>query len=152
VPEFYGKLKGLIDELEMHQSVVTNAATLRGYCLDLAVSKFLSSLSPTLRSQVQGQILRGDSIPTLTATFSKVMRVSIEFAVSSAPSIEQFAMIFGRDPDRDFGGRGRGFVGGGREFYEGRQNASEKGPRECRHCGRSNHISEKCWEKFGRPD
>jgi len=25
-----------------------------------------------------------------------------------------------------------------------------KGPQQCRHCGRSNHISEKCWEKFGR--
>jgi len=24
--------------------------------------------------------------------------------------------------------------------------ASEKGPQQCRHCGRSNHISEKCWE------
>ena len=63
MPEFHGELKDLIDELEMHQSVVTNAATLRGYCLDLAVSKFLSSLSPTLRSQTRGQILGGDSIP-----------------------------------------------------------------------------------------
>jgi len=31
VPEFYDKLKGLIDELEMHQSFVTDAARLRGY-------------------------------------------------------------------------------------------------------------------------
>ena len=30
VPEFYGKLKGLIDELEMHQPVVTDAPTIRG--------------------------------------------------------------------------------------------------------------------------
>jgi len=29
VPEFYGELKGLIDELEMHQLVVTDAVTLR---------------------------------------------------------------------------------------------------------------------------
>jgi len=48
VPEFYGELKGLIDELEMHQPVVTDAVTLKGYCQDLAVSKFLSDLSPTL--------------------------------------------------------------------------------------------------------
>jgi len=48
VPEFYGKLKGLIDGLEMHQLFVTDAATLRGYRQDLAVSKFLSGLSPTL--------------------------------------------------------------------------------------------------------
>jgi len=30
VPEFYGELKDLIDELEMHQPAVTDAATLRG--------------------------------------------------------------------------------------------------------------------------
>jgi len=48
------ELKGLIDELEMHQPAVTDAVTLRGYSKDLTVSKFLSSLSPTLRSQVRG--------------------------------------------------------------------------------------------------
>jgi len=31
VPEFYGEVKDLIDELEMHQPFVTDAATLRGY-------------------------------------------------------------------------------------------------------------------------
>ena len=30
VLEFYGELKGLIDELEMHQHVVIDVATLRG--------------------------------------------------------------------------------------------------------------------------
>ena len=37
VPEFYGELKSLIDVLEMHQPVVTDAATLRGYRQDLVV-------------------------------------------------------------------------------------------------------------------
>jgi len=104
VLKFYGELKGLFDMLEMHQPAVTDAATLRGYRQDLAVSKFLSDLSPTLRSQVWGQIL-GDKIPTLTAT-SRVMRVSTGSEVSSAPSIEQSVMIFGR-------GRGRAH---GRDF------------------------------------
>ena len=54
VSEFYRELKSLIDELEMHQSAVTDVATLRGYRLDLTVSKFLSNLSSTLRSQVRG--------------------------------------------------------------------------------------------------
>jgi len=40
VTEFYGELKGLIDELEMHQPAVTDATTLRGYRQDLAVSNF----------------------------------------------------------------------------------------------------------------
>jgi len=48
VPEFYGELKGPIDELDMHQPVVTDAATLRVYHQDLAVSEFLSGLSPSL--------------------------------------------------------------------------------------------------------
>ena len=50
VLEFYDELKGLIDELDMHQPVVTDAMTLRMYHQDLAVSKFLSGSSPSLRS------------------------------------------------------------------------------------------------------
>ena len=88
MPEFYGEVKGLIDELEIHQPSVTDAATLSTYRQDLAVSKFLSGLSPTLQSQVRGQILGGDSIPTLTAIFSRVMRVSTGADVFSAPSNE----------------------------------------------------------------
>jgi len=38
--ELYGGLKGLVDDLEMHQPAVIDAATLRGYLLDLVVSKF----------------------------------------------------------------------------------------------------------------
>ena len=48
VPEFYGELKNLTDKLKMHQPTVTT--TLKGHRQDLAVSKFLSGLSPTLRS------------------------------------------------------------------------------------------------------
>ena len=49
MPKLYGELKGLIDELEMHQPAVTDAATLREYRQDLAVLKFPSSLSSVLR-------------------------------------------------------------------------------------------------------
>ena len=42
--EFYRELKSLVDELEMHQPVVTDPTILRGYRQDLAVSKFLSGL------------------------------------------------------------------------------------------------------------
>ena len=58
---------------------------------------------------MRDQILGEDSIPTLTPTFSRVMRVSTETDVSSAPSIEQSTMVSGRDRgrgrNRDFGGR-----------------------------------------------
>ena len=92
----------------------------------------------------------------LTITFSRVIRVSTGSDVSSAPSIEQSAMIPERGRDRglghDLGGRGHEFVGDGCGSYGGRQSVSEKGSKQCRPCGRSNHISEKCWKKFDRPD
>ena len=47
VPEFYAEFESLIDELEMCQPTITDAATLRGYRQDLVVSKFLSGLSLT---------------------------------------------------------------------------------------------------------
>ena len=98
------------------------------------MSKF--RLSPTLRSQMRGQILRGDGIPTLIATFFRVMRVStradIEANVSSAPSIEHPVMISGRDRGRgrgrDFGGRGHEFFGGRCDFYGGRRGVIDKSP------------------------
>ena len=52
------------------------------------------------------------------------MRVSTGVDVSSAPSIEQSAIVsergYGCDCDRDFRGRGLGFVGGGRGYGRGR--------------------------------
>jgi len=44
VSAFDGELKSLIDEMEMHQPAVTDAAKLRGHRHDLIVSKFLSGL------------------------------------------------------------------------------------------------------------
>jgi len=29
---------------------------------------------------------------------------------------------------------------------------SDKWSRLCKHCGRTNHTSEECWEKFGYPE
>ena len=50
VPEFYEELKSLIDELDMHLPAVIDTVTLRRHRQDLVVSKFLSPLSPSLRS------------------------------------------------------------------------------------------------------
>ena len=124
VPESYGELKSLIDELKMHHHAFTDAATLREYRQDLTMSKFLSDLNPSLRSQLCGQILGSYNILTLTVTFSRVMRVSTGTDVSPTPSIEQSVMIFkysrdrGRDCGRNFEG-GRGSFGGDRGFYGG---------------------------------
>jgi len=112
------------------------------------VSKFLSGLSPTLRSQMRGQILGGDSILTLTAIFSRVTHVSTGADVSSTLSIDESTIYSirgrgrGRGHDHDFGGR-HGSFGAGCNFSSGRLNASDKGPRHCTHCGRNNYIFEK---------
>ena len=42
LPKFYEELKGLIDELETHQLVVMDVATLRRYHQDLAQSSCLA--------------------------------------------------------------------------------------------------------------
>jgi len=46
VPEFYGEVKGLIDELEMHKPSVTDAATLRGYVRILQCQSFYLAQRP----------------------------------------------------------------------------------------------------------
>ena len=87
------------------------------------MSKFPSGLSSSLRSQMRGQIF-GEYIPTLTVTFSRVLRVSTGADVSLAPSIEQSATVSecgrGCGCDRDFRG-GLISFGGGRGCYGGRQ-------------------------------
>ena len=90
----------------MHQPTVIDAVILRGYRQDLPVSKFLSGLSPTLRSQVRSQILGGDDILTLSATFSRVMRVSTDPMFNLHHLFSRSAMIFSRDRGCgcDFGG------------------------------------------------
>ncbi|XP_020265126.1 uncharacterized protein LOC109840777 [Asparagus officinalis] len=155
VPDFFGELKGLIDELEMHQPALADAATLLGYHRDLAVSKFLSGVHPTLQSQVRRQILGGDIIPSLTATFSRIMQVftgvSSDTSAPPPPSVDQSAMFSSRGKGYGRGrDRGRDSVGGCYSF-SGRHHDSDRGSRQCGHYGRTNHISKKYWEKFGRP-
>jgi len=79
------------------------------------MSKFLSGLSPSLRSQVRGQIL-GDNILTLLATFFRVVLCQLEM-VLFAPLLSRRGK--GRGRGRDFGGRES--FGGRRGSYGGRQ-------------------------------
>jgi len=121
----------------MQQPAVIDVATLWEYRQDLAVSKFLYGLSPSLRSLVRAQILGGENIPTLTATFFTVMRVSAGAEVTTTPSIEQFAMTSGRGRGRGRG-RKRHFVEergsfGGHGSFGARLTVSDKGPRLCKH-------------------
>ena len=91
----------------MQQPAVIDVATLWEYRQDLAVSKFLSGMHLSLRSQVRGHILGRDNISILTATFSGVMCISAG-AVVLLPHL-QSVMSSGCGRTRD---HGRDFVGG----------------------------------------
>ena len=54
---------------------------MREYHQDLAMSKFFSGLSPSLRSQMRRQILRENSIPIITTSFSRVVCVNWRWCV-----------------------------------------------------------------------
>ena len=100
---------------------------------------------------MRGQVLGGDKNIILSVTFSRVMSISTRADVSTAPSIEQSIMASGRGKSRDFIG-GRATFGGSRGSYGSRQTVGDKKPRQCKYCERNNHISEKCCEKFDRPE
>jgi len=74
VPEFYKELKSLIDELEMHQPAVIDAATLR---ISSGYNNFKVSIWLEFYTTIPDARLDtgGDSIPTFTLTFLRIIRV-----------------------------------------------------------------------------
>jgi len=116
VPEYCSTLRGILNELDVHQSLVTDLWVLKMYCEDLAVLKILYGLDPSLVTQVCGQILGGDNMPSLSTAYSRILQVSIGFepTATSISHTEHSAMTAIRDRGRgqgcrrDSGGR-RGF-------------------------------------------
>ena len=98
------------------------------------MARFLFALHSEIASQIRRQILGGDTILELDVAFSRVLRITI-----GAPSsyTDQSAMVSTS--------HGPGHV-------RGRSSRSGWGNRRCEHCDCSNHVSKKCWAKFGRPE
>ena len=120
-------MRSLLDELEVYQPLNVNLSKMKEYREELAVVIFLVGLQPDLASQIRGQILGADFVPTLQSTFSRVQRVSIGSPASSA-TLDQTAMASstrGRGT-RATHGRGCGHDG-----------------HKCDHCGCSNHTSDR---------
>ncbi|KAL0342968.1 UNVERIFIED_CONTAM: hypothetical protein Sangu_1184200 [Sesamum angustifolium] len=90
-------------------------------------------------------LLASDSVPTLSNALSRVLGVatgSSDSSSSSGTTTESSAMGVhgrGRSSSRDHGGRGRG-------------SNSSTNSRYCTHCGRTNHVVDKCWIKHGKPE
>ncbi|KAG8373563.1 hypothetical protein BUALT_Bualt11G0037500 [Buddleja alternifolia] len=133
VTELYTTLHGILDELDIHQPLLLDLIKLHEYREGLAVAKFMSALRPKISNQIRGQIFGGDVVPSLSSTFSRALRVSTATPLPfSAPlTSDQSAMA----------------VMGGR-----RGRALDSGKEKCAHCGRTNHPSDKCWKKFGKPE
>ena len=136
VQEFYTLLCSLMDKLDTHQPIVTDARILKEYHDGLAVPKFLSGLRPDVASQICDYVLGVDTVPSLSSIFARALRVSTSVS-NSLP--DQFAMVVSsRDRGR---GRGRGrYSGGG------------CGTRKYDHYGQANHTSDKYWDKFDKPE
>ena len=109
------------------------------YCEELAVVAYLSGLTSELSSQVRRQVLGSNSTPSLESTFAWVLRISTGTPTSTSDH-SALATTHSRGRGRNSG------RGGGRGQIDGR------GRTPCEHYGRTNHRSDCCWEKFGKPN
>lgn len=83
-----------------------------------------------------GHVLGVDNVPSLSSTFSWALRVSTGTSTLLSDQFTTVSSTKGR-------GHGRG---------RGRTSRGGCGSRKCDYCRRSNHTSNKCWDKFGKPE
>ncbi|KAG6385467.1 hypothetical protein SASPL_154302 [Salvia splendens] len=140
VNDYFSTLKGLADEILVYHPLSCDATTRAKQWEEFMVAKFLSGLNADLQP-LRDSLMASDDIPTLSNALSRVLRVSTGRTEST--SFDNSAMS----------ARGRGSYGGcGRGQGRGRGPGRGFHDRLCDHCGRSNHESDKCWKKFGKPD
>ena len=68
IAEFYSSLKGIWEELNVHQPLTTDLNTLKAQRAKFQVATFLSSLSSELQP-LKSQLLAGDKVLTLNEAF-----------------------------------------------------------------------------------
>lgn len=77
IQELYTSFCSLLDELKVYQPFVADITKMREYREEFAIAKFLSALKSKIASQIHDAILAGDTIPLLSTTLSRVLRISI---------------------------------------------------------------------------
>ena len=146
--EFYGQLRGLLNQLEIYQPYSADITTQRRYREELAVALFLAGLDSPLNSQIRGPILSESLIPTLGEAFSTALSVSpsgpTPSTILSTPDTTALVSITPR-------GRGHGQEGGHGRGRPGRGRDGQLYP-PCEHCQKYGHRSDRCWKKFGKLD
>ncbi|KAL0446502.1 UNVERIFIED_CONTAM: Retrovirus-related Pol polyprotein from transposon TNT 1-94 [Sesamum latifolium] len=141
--DYFASLKGTADEILLYHPLSCDAQTRKTQWEDFLVAKFLSGVDSNLKV-VHDHLLGNDSVSTLSNALSRVLCVatgSFESFSSSGTSIESSAMAVrgrGRSSSRGRGGRGR-------------ISNTSTNSRYCTHCGRTNHVVEKFWIKYGKP-
>ena len=76
---------------------MADISKMRGYREKLVVATFLSGLNPELGTQIWGQILGAESIPSLQSAISKVSWISTAMSVVVPDESAMTAPSCGRD-------------------------------------------------------
>ena len=63
-------IRVVMDELEIHQSIVLDVQQMKEYKEELAVARFFSALQSDIASHIRGHVLGSDVAPSLSATFT----------------------------------------------------------------------------------
>ncbi|XP_078445042.1 uncharacterized protein LOC144714219 [Wolffia australiana] len=143
--EFYATLRSLLNQLEIYQPYTPDLTVQRHYWKETTVGLFLAGINPTLGAQIRGPILSSITLPTLGEAFSTALRVSSPGPVPTPVLTESTALSSETRP------RGRGSDNGGRGREKGRGRDGKLYPPYV-HCQKFGHRSDKCWQKFGKPD
>ena len=108
---------------------------MKEYHEELTVIIFLAGLNSELASYIRGQILGVETIPPLQSTFSQLLRISTATPTAIPNESAMATSTRGRS-------RGHGHSSFSRQ---------ERDTRKCKQCGSNNHMLDKYWDKFGRP-
>ena len=86
-----------MDELDAHSPLVTNLQVLKRYREDLAVSKNLSGQDPSLVTQVSGQTLGGDNVPSYLLPIPEFYRCPLDLVLMQHPFLTPSTQLWQPD-------------------------------------------------------
>ncbi|XP_056159617.1 uncharacterized protein LOC115679796 [Syzygium oleosum] len=114
--QFFADFKQMYEEFNHLLPITSDVKTMQEQREQLAVMGFLGALGPEFDA-VRSQILGGNNVPSLTETFSRVLRVSRESSKDISPTGDSSALAVqgnrGGGQGRGGGRSGRGFNSGG---------------------------------------
>ena len=136
---YYGAVDAIFTNLELYQSLVLDLYTLRRYRDELRAGAFLSGLRPKLADMIRGQVLGGSRVLPTEEIFAAALRVqdSLLASQSSQPTKTSALIASGGAPRAS-----------GKSAPSGRNRNTYP---SCKYCGKTSHLSEKCWKEFGKP-